>query len=155
MVIFINILLNIFYKITKIIKYIILYTIVQTFVKNQNLYNKRAKLTMKKYIRIFRSLIKMDHAVKAKQEQGFVIVDIHLSQSPFDQPRVILRNGNVELLMIVAKHMSEVYLNRISELTPEQEEERKRRKSERRKKRKKKDDRNMKIVKMQRTECKK
>lgn len=80
----------------------------------------------------------MDHAVKTKQEQGFVIVDIHLSQSPFDQPRVILRNENVELLMIVAENMSEVYLNRIRELTPEQEEERKRQKSERRKRRKEK-----------------
>lgn len=93
---------------------------------------------MTKRIRMYESLIKLDRAVKAKQEQGFVLVDIHVSQSPFDQPRVIMRNENQELHMVVAKHPSEIYLEPEIELTPEQEEERKRRKSERRKKRKEK-----------------
>ena len=93
---------------------------------------------MKKSIRMYENLVKMDRAVKAKQEQGFVLVDVHVSQSPFDQPRVIMRNGNLELHMIVTKHPSDVYLDPVIELTPEQEEERKRRKSERRKKRKEK-----------------
>lgn len=58
---------------------------------------------MKKCIACYRTLKELDKAVNKKVANGYVIKDLHVSQSPFDQPYVVVvtPDNNAEIHMMV------------------------------------------------------
>lgn len=58
---------------------------------------------MKKCIACYKTLKELDKAVDKKVAKGYVIKDMHVSQSPFDQPYVVMvtPDNKAEIHMMV------------------------------------------------------